>query len=229
MAKKRQTEILKYLKNKKTASVKEIAQKFFVSEMTVRRDFKELENLGYIERYNGGASFLNDYNFMPIRLRKRLHTEVKKSLCEKAKKYIHDNMAVYIDSSSTCLYIVSLLSEYDGITVFTNSVQCLVEASKYNIKCFMAGGLYFAHDMCTVGGDTITFLQNINTDIGFFSALGISDDGIISDFDISQNDVRKAALLNCAKKIFLFETAKQHQKYPYTLCRTDEADDIIIL
>lgn len=93
----------------------------------------------------------------------------------------------------------------------------------------MAGGIYYEHDMCTVGGMTNEFLRNINVDVGFFSAKGLSDDGIISDDDESQTAARKAAMINCKQKIFLFDTTKQHKKYIYTLCKTDVIDDIFLI
>ena len=52
---KRQEQTVELVKAEHRASVKRIAQHFFVSEMTVRRDLKILEENGYLKRYNGGA------------------------------------------------------------------------------------------------------------------------------------------------------------------------------
>lgn len=51
----RQSRLIGYLKEQKRASVKKPAARFYVSEMTVRRDLKELELQGYLKRYNGGT------------------------------------------------------------------------------------------------------------------------------------------------------------------------------
>lgn len=179
----RQAEMVGFIKSNKRVSVKKLASHFYVSEMTVRRDLNELELQGYIQRYNGGAVYSDDYESLPIESRKLLHMAEKKKLSEWTRKYLCDAITVFIDSSSTSLYVIPLLSEYKGITVVTNSVQCLICASKYHLKCIMAGGIYYEHDMCTVGGMTNEFLRNINVDVGFFSAKGLSDDGIISDDD----------------------------------------------
>ena len=45
----RQTEILEYLKQKKTATVRELAAKLYVSDATIRRDLGEMEILGLDE------------------------------------------------------------------------------------------------------------------------------------------------------------------------------------
>ena len=51
----RQNEILKRLKENKTAGVNELAEELYVSEATIRRDLNEMKNMGLIERSHGGA------------------------------------------------------------------------------------------------------------------------------------------------------------------------------
>lgn len=225
----RQNDMLKLVESEKRVSVKKLAAQFFVSEMTVRRDLKLMEEAGYIQRYNGGAVFSGEYITLPIEFRKLLHTKEKISLSEKTKKYFHDGMTVFIDSSSTCLYVINKLAEYKNIKILTNSVQALVAASKLGIKCVFAGGEYYAHDMCTVGCETVEYMKGKNTDIGFFSSQSISQDGTISDSDGEQTAVRKAALEGCKVKIFLFAKDKQSKKCLYTLCKAKDADEIIIM
>lgn len=225
----RQKDITKYLKDKGRASVKELAGKFFVSEMTVRRDLKELESGGFIQRYSGGAAYLGEYENMPLDSRRLMRTAEKKMIAEKTRKHLHDNMTVFIDSSSTTLYIIPILGEFKNITIVTNSIQCLIAAAKYNINCIIAGGVYYAYDMCTVGGKTNDFLRDINADVGFFSVCGLSSDGILSDPDERQTSVRRTVMENCKVKVFLFDSEKVNKKYTYTLCRADEVQDIIIV
>ena len=44
----RQEQIIETLKKEKRISVKKLSEMFFVCEMTIRRDLKELEESGYI-------------------------------------------------------------------------------------------------------------------------------------------------------------------------------------
>lgn len=224
----RQNDMVKLLKKEGRMSVKKLADSFFVSEMTVRRDLKTMEQEEIISRYPGGAIFNADESKMPITIRKFIRRDEKKKLSANVKKYLFDSACVYIDSSSTCLYIIPILAEYKDITIVTNSVQCLLIASKYHLRCLIAGGEYFERDMCAVGQETIDFLAKLNVEVAFFSAAGFSET-VISDYDEQQTAVRRAAFQNAAKKIFIFDSAKRNKKFLYTLCRTDEADDIIIL
>lgn len=51
----RQNKIMDFLKEHKTAVVRELAASLYVSEATVRRDLKEMQKMGLIERSHGGA------------------------------------------------------------------------------------------------------------------------------------------------------------------------------
>lgn len=225
----RQAEISEELKKEKRMSVSALARKFHVSEMTIRRDLKILEEKGCIKRYNGGAIFCSDEICLPIGYRKMLHAKQKAELAKRTKKFLGDSMNIFLDSSSTCSYIIPILSEYENIHIVTNSVQSTLAATEYNISCTLVGGNFYARDMCTVGSICDAFLQNINVDIAFFSSLGLSDDGLITDCDEFQNSVRKTVMKNCQTNIFLFDSHKLHKKYLYTLCCKDDVTELIIL
>lgn len=229
MLNERRQDILEFMKKEKRASVKKLAEIFFVSEMTIRRDLKELDEQNYLKRYNGGAVYCGNKTLLPIEARKFLNAKEKNMLSKRAEKYLSDSLTVFVDSSSTCMYIIPLLADYKNISLITNSVQNLLVAAEHHIQCSVAGGDYYEHDMCMIGSETENYLRNINADIAFFSALGLSDDGIISDIDKRQTAVRKTVMENSKKNLFMFEREKLHKKFPYTLCRTDMADDIIMI
>lgn len=224
----RQSDIVKLLRKEERVSVKKLAEHFYVSEMTIRRDLKELEASGYLKRYNGGAVYKSD-ELLPINKRRYIHLNKRNVITEHAKKYLHNSMNIFLDSSSTCTNIISVLREYDDITIVTNSVQNVLFASKYHIKCILIGGNYYERDMCSVGSLAENFAGKINTDAAFFSVMGCSEDGIISDDDEAQTGIRKIAMKNSKVNVFFFDKEKRNKKYLYTLCSADEADEVIFI
>ena len=200
----RQSDILELLDRDQRVSVRKLAATFFVSEMTIRRDLREMERCGYLRRYNGGAVRAGSEALLPFSSRRLLEADEKAALVRHARAYLADGQSVFLDSSSTCTYLVPLLAEFRDVRIVTNSIPTALAAGEQ-------------------------FLRNLNVDVGFFSALGISDDGVISDSDPLQNAVRKAMLPNAAKRIFLFARAKQHKTYLYTLCRREDADAVILI
>ena len=79
----RQKEILGILYQKGRASVLELSQTLFVSEMTVRRDLIEMEKGGFLRRYRGGAILKINLGEMPIGERLLLDRQEKEELAKK--------------------------------------------------------------------------------------------------------------------------------------------------
>lgn len=224
----RKAEILGILYKKGRISVGELARTLYVSEMTVRRDLSEMEKGGYLKRYRGGAMLRLSTREMPIAERVLVDKDEKKTLCLRALPYLCDHSTVYLDSSSTCLYLIPHLQRYKNIRIITNSVQAVLDASAFHIPCLLIGGEYYEQDMCFVGSIAERYASELNVDVAFFTTAAYSDDGVISDFDVKQTMIRRVILKNAKKSIFLFERSKIGQKMTYTLCRREDVTEVII-
>lgn len=58
---KRRDLIMKEIQIKKTVDVDELAEKFSVSKITVRRDLQYWEDQGAVEKYYGGARLIQNF------------------------------------------------------------------------------------------------------------------------------------------------------------------------
>ena len=224
----RENIILDLLYERGKISVSELAKILFVSEMTIRRDLNELEKNGLIKRYRGGAVLMTIDSKMPISRRFLVDEDEKLSLSKKAAEFLDDNLTVFIDSSSTCQYIIQHIGRFDNITIVTNSVNALQIASKMQIACIFIGGKYYESDMCCIGSIAEQYAEQFNVNLAFFSSLGLSEDGIISDSDIEQSMIRKIIMKHSEKNIFIFEKSKLNKRFFYTVCSKDKVDEIII-
>ncbi len=223
----RQKEILEILYQKGRVSVAELSQALYVTEMTVRRDLTEMEKGGFLLRYHGGAVLKINAGEMPISERLLLDRKEKEELAEKCIRYLSDGITVFIDSSSTCQYILPHLLRYKSITVVTNSISALLTLGKLHIFCILIGGEYYEQDMCTVGPLAEQYVSELNVDVAFFTTAAISHDGVISDFDLKQTMIRKYVMKNANKNIFLFEREKFGKKLLHTLCTVKDATAVL--
>ena len=224
----RQKEILNLLRQKGSASVSELAGALFVTEMTIRRDLTEMEKGGFLYRYRGGAVLKINAGKMPITERLLLDQKEKEALARKCLDFLHDDLTVFIDSSSTCQYLLPHLSQWKNITVVTNSIGALLTAGSLHLPCILIGGAYYEQDMCTVGSLAEQSVRDLNVDVAFFTTAAISHDGIISDFDPQQTMIRKLMMKNAKENVFLFEKEKLGKKHLYTLCRKEDATAILM-
>ena len=229
MLNERQKEIMQMLYEKGKVSVAEFAKTLFVTEMTVRRDLSQLEKAGFLRRYRGGAVLKINLGEMPITQRLLMDREEKEALARKCVPFLRDGMSVFVDSSSTCQYILPHIAEHKQITLVTNSVSTLLTAGRMQIPCILIGGEYYTQDMCTVGSLAEEAARNMNVDVAFFTTAAISGDGVISDFDLRQTMIRKVVMENAAQKIFLFEREKRGKTLLHTLCRAEDATAVFMI
>ncbi len=226
--KERREQIIEILKQKGKVSVAELARTLYVCEMTIRRDLKLLAGEGRIKRYNGGAMLFNKETDFPFNDRKLLHSKQKIALSKLAAQYVQDGNVIFIDSSSTCAYIVPQIIYKKNVKIVTNSITVSALAMQHNISCILLGGECLTNDMCTVGSFTTDTLEKINLDIAFLSSNAISSDGLITDNDILQTAVRKVAIKRAEHSIFIFTKPKQNKKEMYTLCTAKDVFKVIL-
>lgn len=224
----RKKDIFDILYEEGRISVSKLAEMLYVSEMTIRRDLSEMEKNGILRRYRGGAVLTATNSDMPVSQRFFVDENEKKDLSKQAAKFLEDNLTIYIDSSSTCQYIIPYINKHKNISLITNSVNALLMASRMQIPCVLIGGKYYCQDMCFVGSLAEQYAEQFNVDVAFFSTLGMSEDGIISDSDIEQSVVRKIIMEHSKKNIFLFEKNKLNKKYFYTLCHKNDVDEVLV-
>ena len=217
----RQQHIMELIREKGKIGVVSLAKELNYSEMTIRRDLTKMEKEGLLKRSHGMA-LENDINSQPITTRSHAQDVEKRKLCKEAAQYLTDKMTVFLDSSSTCLYLVPYIAEHKEMTIFTNSVQVLLSAANFHIPCYLTGGKYFERDMCLLGAQAENYAQNINADIAFFSCAGYSEDGRITDDSEEQTAVRLAVMKHAGKSIMLFDSTKKNKVYAFTVCREEE-------
>lgn len=226
--KDRKKDIVEILYEKGKITVSELANALFVTEMTIRRDLIELEKSGVVKRYRGGAVLNAMSSEMPVSQRFFVSQNEKIDLAKRAASFLDHDMVVFIDSSSTCQYIIPYVTRFKNVTVITNSVNALLMASKSKIPCILIGGNYCDRDMCFTGTIAEQYARQFNVDVAFFSCLGLSKEGVISDHDVEQSTIRKIMLGQSKKNIFLFEGSKLNKTYFYTVCKRDEVDEVIV-
>ncbi len=225
----RQKDILKLLYEKGRVSVADLSRSLYVSEMTVRRDLAEMEKGGYLRRYRGGAVLKQSDGEMPVSERYFMNREEKQSLAQRAAEHLSDGITVFLDSSSTCLYLLPYLSKHKGITLVTNSVKTLLSAAENHIPTILIGGEYYEQDMCLVGSLAEESVRALNVDIAFFTTAAYDEkSGIISDFDLRQTAIRRLILKNAEKTIFLFESYKLGKRLLYTLAHKNEVSAVLL-
>ncbi len=225
----RETQYLKLL-SEKDMSVKELSEKLYISEPTVRRDLKFLKEKEFISVNRGVVSLKTKYadKRIPLFIRETEYSEAKKEIALKVVKYIKNGDVIMLDASTTAYQIVPLLPSFKDILLITNGAKTALSAAALGIRVLCCGGELTNESFSFIGLDAENMLKCYNADIAFFSCRGLTEDGKATDTSIYENSIKRIMLNNSKKKILLCDKSKIGHTYLHTLCCKDELTDIII-
>ncbi len=230
MNKEREKLIIEKLIKEKRVYVKDLAREIYASEPSIRRDLQSLEKQGLIKRIHGGAILEESASSkikIPFFLRELEQSDEKLIMAKNAAELVNDNDIIMLDSSSSAYALIPFLATKNNLTIITNSVKSVIRAGEYGINAYSTGGHFLSTCQSFVGEEAHSIIESFNPNILFFSCRGLTWDGLLTDFSIEENLIRRKMLKKAQKKVFLCNSVKVGKKYLHTLCKSEEIDFII--
>lgn len=173
----RYQEIINILNSYKHVEVKSLSKTFNVTEETIRRDLEHLEDQNILTRTHGGAT-LASRNDLSYYYRSTKNLDLKKIIANKALNLLKDKESIMVDSSSTALETIRLLSSKSySPKIITNSVNLLYEFSDTNLSFVSTGGNLNKHSGTLVGAQAIETIKNYYTQAILLSCNTMSTNG----------------------------------------------------
>ena len=226
---KRQEEILEHLNEHTFLTVERLSELTYTSPSSIRRDLKNLEERGLVNRSYGGVKLADATGKrIPFSLRSQENSTLKKQIARAALSLINEGDVIFLDGSSTVLFLADLLASVSGITVITNGIDVMSCLSNYDVRAYCTGGAKSKDNEAVLVGDyTARFLSDIRADLAIFSVQSISDDGGCFDCYAEEVAVRKTMLQNARKKILLCDSSKWNRPSTFYQCSTADVDYIV--
>ncbi len=168
----RRKHIEDFIKLEELVSVETLSQRYNVSLETVRKDLTFLENKGKVYRTHGGARCRNDNYDMPMDIRTQENNDSKKAICLEAIKFIKDDDVIYLDASSSVLFLGKLLRLKKNLTIVTASYELIPILSVSSHKIIIVGGEYLRDGKRITGEYALMMLNTLYFDSCFLSLDG---------------------------------------------------------
>jgi DeoR/GlpR family transcriptional regulator of sugar metabolism len=222
----RQSEILLLIKERGTVSIGEIATRFAVSEMTVRRVLYKLTDIGSVIRTPGGAMVAppgsTERTFVERSVKM---AEAKDALGRAAASLVQEGETLVLDSGTTTRYLARHLAPLHNLVVVTTSLAVLEElAGSPSIKVRLTGGVYrrSSHDLS--GNAVIESLGDIHADRVFFGAAALSFRKGVMNYDA---EMPRVFLRAGKQRVLLIDSSKVGAEAVYRLCPVESCDLVI--
>ena len=139
----RQNAIIDLIDHQGRMSVKDLADLFKVSLMTIRRDLRELEIRGLLKTSYGGALPVANVpleNINQIYARMKFRIEEKQKIAKYAGTLIKEGDTIFLDAGSTTLEMIPYLPTDPTLKVVTNSVTHALQLLERGIETMILGG-----------------------------------------------------------------------------------------
>src|SRR5471030_3412131 len=124
--------------------VSQLAARFGVSTVTIRKDLSALDDAGAVLRARGGALALRDSEDLHLTVKQSLHRAQKVRIAEAAARLIGDGDTIILDSGSTTAEIAKQLRDLPlrSVNVITNALNvALLLANAPHVHLIMLGGV----------------------------------------------------------------------------------------
>lgn len=236
----RLNKILASLEKEGQIDVGALAESFRISKETVRRDLNKLEKDGKLIRTHGGAiaaagsaDSANEsvsVTELPANVRSTIHMAEKKLIGKAAASYVREGDVIFIDNSTTCIYVYPYIPQNLHITILTNSLQFLIESIPiasplHTFVCL--GGIMKPSNLSVYGHTTLKNAQEYFPSKAFISCTGIFSENKIADMGVQEIDVKRS-LMETSREVFLLA---DHSKFKPAgqifLAGLDDIDHII--
>ncbi|MFG6150115.1 DeoR/GlpR family DNA-binding transcription regulator [Halobacillus sp. B23F22_1] len=207
----RKAQILEYLRHMSRASVHDLSQQFNVSDSTIRRDLKELEETDSIKRTHGGAILLQPVSFeASIGDRKKDYITEKQAIAKKAVEFINPGDAILLDSGTTTYELVKELKSFSNLSIVTNSIIIMQElADIQGLDVMLLGGNVRRETSALVGPFAEQSLNMIRIDKAFIGTNGLDlKEGIITTPNLTEARIKRMMITNSRHTILMTDHSK---------------------
>ncbi len=186
------------------ASVKQLADTFDLSTVTIRSDLNELNKLGLIVRSRGGAVPSNRLTKeLSFKEKHKENHKTKQMLAKVVAQLINDGDSIILDSGTTTEEVAHCLKSKKNLTVMTNGLNIANELSRSDTcEVFITGGRLRKKSMSFYGAHAEEKFKKYN-----FNKVVLGVDGIDIERGISTHYEPEAifnrAMCESAEKIIV--------------------------
>lgn len=204
----------RFILERGTASLDELAQEFRISINTVRRDIAVLMERGHIRKTYGGVAALNDTAIASLAERTSKNTEAKQCIGRLAAELVQDGQTIFLDSGSTVTELIHNLASRKNVTIVTHSLSAMYEAAKYpSLNVIALGGQYSPPTSSYVGISTLEALDRIRVDTVFIAATGVSLERGLTNTTFIEAEIKQRVVQRNRSRVVLMA---DHSKFGYS-------------
>lgn len=224
-------QILSILNETGRIKVKELSERFNVSEGMIRKDLQKLEKSEALQRTYGGAILNRKISKnSSITTRMNVNLNSKELISQKAFALIADGDVIFLDTSSINFLLAKLISNSTkNLTLITNmSIIPPLFNDNETVKLICIGGVYNNKSGGVFGSEVTKSISKYTFNKGFVGSSGINlITNSVGTVTLEDGNVKEIIVSNSKEVFLLVEKEKFNVDGTYRFATLDDIDVII--
>ena len=229
----RRERMLAEIKAREFVRVRELSNRFGVSEVTVRGDLDSLAAKGKVHRVRGGAiPRLIASHEQPFEDSVLSFAAEKVAIGQAAAALLEDGETVLMDVGTTAAATaraIAARTELNDVVVFTNGLKTALELEPASprITVVVLGGTLRPLQHSLVDPLAMLILEQISVKTVLLGCNGVDPLGGVTNINLPEAEVKKRMLGVAARRIVLADGGKLGRVEVARLCGVDDVDMVI--
>lgn len=208
-------EIVRILSTVGMQRVTDLAEQTSVSEVTVRRDLRKLEDDGLVFIAHGAASInpgsdtlrIGDQYF--ITQQQAVHQHEKMVIGKRAAALVEPHDTIVIDTGTTPYYLARALPANYDLTVICVSLNVFIELHDRNdVNLIFAGGYYHKNSLMCESEEGIAMIRRHRASKAFLGATGIHEKMGVTSSNPWEQKTKRAIMESSLTNVLLVDSGK---------------------
>jgi DeoR family transcriptional regulator, aga operon transcriptional repressor len=221
--------ILTLLQDHKRVLTADLASRFRVSEITIRKDLEVLHHRGLILRTHGGALPVQQGALLDPELREkeRLHHKEKLRIAAAAARLVREEQVVILDSGTTTTAIARTLKHFRKLTVITNAVNIAAELAGTSLEVILTSGVLRGNSFSLVGPLAQETLRRLHADLLFLGVDGFDVRLGLTTPNLLEAMVNRAMMEIAKRTVVVCDSSKFQRQSLSLIAKVSEVHQVI--
>jgi len=223
----RKAAIVELLQEEESVRIRDLASRFEVSQMTIRRDLDEMADNGMVIRTHGGAIPAERLRFLENTLCDASVSPEKVAIGKLAASLVSSGQTIMVDAGTTTLEVARNLPQSMRITVATTSLCVAQLLYDSPIDVLLLGGLLRKEFPSMYGPMTESMLSGFHVDTLF-----IGSDGANSIDGFYTTEARISSLeqtmIRIAERVVLVSESSKFGRRAFVRYATPRDIDVVV-
>ncbi|WP_274626733.1 DeoR/GlpR family DNA-binding transcription regulator [Arvimicrobium flavum] len=223
----RRAAILAAVRANGAVSVSELAERFSVTQQTIRRDLHSLDGKGLIHKGFGGAFASPGVAKFDYLERQGTQADIKRRLMLGIEEFLTPGATLFVGLGTTFNALHEVIVRHPGLLVATPNLEVAYNcAMNTDATVYIYGGYVRSKDSAVLTVADAS-RDRFKFDVALLGASAIDDEGDILEFDPLEVDLVRSILPLARQRILVAHHEKFRRRAPHKVASLREVDVLV--